>query len=168
VHRQNSMIQQSNVVTTKRSVFKVQLTKRIIRKCANPANISEAQLAIFRTIIDYSKLKCCQSPNLVHDPSFGCYVVKADKDNIKSLVNRGNGCPVDVLTGVGFTNGTNLIGRYCSLSLVGLDYKNTTCKEDRQRDLAAPTVSHASKVGKGFAELLTVMFALYFVMIFVH
>jgi len=114
------------------------------------------------------KLKCCQSPNLVHDPSFGCYVVKADKDNIKSLVNRGNGCPVDVLTGVGFTNGTNLIGRYCSLSLVGLDYKNTTCKEDRQRDLAAPTVSHASKVGKGFAELLTVMFALYFVMIFVH
>jgi len=113
------------------------------------------------------KLKCCKSPNLVTDPSFGCYNVKADKENIKSLVTHGNGCPVDVLTGVGFTHGTNLIGRYCTLSLVGLDYKNTTCKEDRQRDLVAQTAS-APKVGKGLAELLTIMFALYFTMIFVQ
>jgi len=114
------------------------------------------------------KLKCCQSPNLIHDPSFGCYNVKANEDNIKSLVQRGNGCPVDVLTGAGFTNGTNLIGRYCALSLAGLDYKNTTCKEDRQRDIMAQMSSSASKVRKGLAELLTVILALYFAFIFVH
>lgn len=74
------------------------------------------------------RLRCCQIPNvLVHDPSFGCYNVPANQtdNSIQPITPGGNGCPVDVLTGVGMVNGTGLVGRYCSLSISGVDYSNT-------------------------------------------
>jgi len=104
------------------------------------------------------KLKCCQASGvLIHDSSFGCYNVNADKDNIRSLVRYGKNCPVDVLTGVRFTNGTNLIGRYCSLSIIGIDYTNTTCKEDRFRDLLNHPVSKATTFMTSISTMVCIL-----------
>jgi len=107
------------------------------------------------------KLKCCHAPGvLIHDRSFGCYNVNSDKDSIKSLVKHGSGCPVDVLTGVRITNGTNLIGRYCSLSIIGFDYTNSTCHKDRQNGI----LHQSSKATTYLAGSFTLMF--FFTLIF--